>query len=260
MEPVTQVFPPLSVKKYAGRLFPIPLIRDILTTMKRKNTNQRPSRRGEEPEDLLSYDPEDEEDQAGAPALEEFQSRRRGPDLRLPLGLLITVLLMAAVGFLLWRYMQAEGHQGGTLIVNEICTANHQSLTSEALGSPDWVELYNGSQKALRLKGYGLTDNPKQSYKYTLPDVTIEPGGYLLVYFTGGSEAADADPLCTGFGLSRYGENLLLVDANYNLLDSVEVPSLEPDVSYARSEDGSWGYAVLPTPGEANGEIIPAWN
>ena len=226
--------------------------------MKRKNDNQAP-RRGEEPEDLLMDDGEAEE--ANAPSLaEEFRSRRRGPDLRLPLGLLITVLLMGGVGFFLWQYMQSEGNQGGTLIVNEICTANHQSLVSETLGSPDWVELYNGTRKALNLKGYGLTDNPKQSYKYSLPDVIIEPGGYLLIYFTGGSEAADADPLCTGFGLSRYGENLLLVDANYNLLDSVEVPSLEPDVSYARSEDGSWGYAVLPTPGEANGEIIPAWN
>ncbi len=91
--------------------------------------------------------------------------------------------------------------------------------------------------------------------------MTLEAGEYLLVYFTGGSEAADADPLCTGFGLSRYGESLLLVDANYNLLDSVEVPALEPDVSYARAADGSWGYAIRPTPGEANGEdIIPAWN
>ena len=228
--------------------------------MKRKDTNKFPSGRREEPVDLLAPEETEAGDQNVPSFDEEFKSRRRGPDLRLPLGLLITLLLMGGVGYFLWQYMQSDDHQGGTLIVNEICTANHQSLVSEALGTPDWVELYNGSKKPLNLKGYGLTDNPKQSYKYTLPEVTVEPGGYLIVYFTGGSEAADADPLCTGFGLSRYGENLLLVDANYNLLDSVEVPSLEPDVSYARAADGSWGYAVLPTPGEANGEIIPAWN
>ena len=173
---------------------------------------------------------------------------------------MITLLLIGGAGWFLWQYLQADGHQGGALVINEICTVNHQSLTSETLGTPDWIELYNGSKKTLNLKGYGLTDNPKQSYKYTLPEATLAPGEYLLVYFTGGSEAADADPLCMGFGLSRYGESLLLVDANYNLLDSVEVPSLEADVSYARAADGSWGYAVLPTPGEANGEIMPAWN
>ena len=227
--------------------------------MEQKNRNNYPSAAAEEPANLLSPE-EYEEGLVDVPSFdEEFRGRRRGPDLRLPLGLLITLLLMGGVGYFIWRYMSVEA-QGGALTVNEVCTVNHQSLVSETLDSPDWVELYNGSNRALNLKGYGLTDNPKQSYKYTLPDVTVEAGGYLIIYFTGGSEAADNDPLCTGFGLSRYGESLLLVDANYNLLDSVEVPSLEPDVSYARAEDGSWGYAVIPTPGEANGEIIPAWN
>ena len=246
------------MKKYAVRLFPIPPIHDILTSMKHKHSNKNPSVPAKEQEDLLYA--EEYEDEAGAPALEEFKSRRRGPDLRLPLGLLVTLLLMGGLGYFLWQYMQVEEHGGGTLILNEICTANHASLVSEKLGTPDWVELYNGTQKALNLKGYGLTDNPKQSYKYVLPDVTVEPGGYLIVYFVGGSEEADADPLCTGFGLSRYGENLLLVDANYNLLDSVEVPALEADVSYARMADGNWGYAIVPTPNAANGEdLIPAW-
>ena len=219
--------------------------------MKREDTN--------EPDLLLAEGSEAEP--IDVPSFEEeFSHRRRGLDLRLPLGLLVTLLLMGGVAFFLWRYLQG-GSSGGTLIINEVCTANHQSLVSETLDTPDWVELYNGSGKTLQLKGYGLTDNPKQSYKYTLPEISLEPGGYLIVYFTGGSEAADSDPLCTGFGLSRYGESLLLVDANYNLLDSVEVPALEADVSYARAADGSWGYAVIPTPGQANGEdIIPAWN
>ena len=40
----------------------------------------------------------------------------------------------------------------------------------------------------------------------------------------------------------------------------MEVPALEPDVSYARMSDGDWGYAVVPTPGQVNGEdLIPAW-
>ena len=227
--------------------------------MKHEHSNKNRALQGASPENLLSSEEIDQE--AEAPALEEFASRRRrGPDLRLPLGLLITLLLIGGMGYFLWQY-EASAGPGGTLILNEVCTANHESLVSEALGTPDWVELYNGSQKTLNLKGYGLTDNPKQSYKYTLPEVQLEPGAYLLIYFAGGSEEADSDPFCTGFGLSRYGESLLLVDANYTVLDSVEVPALEPDVSYARAADGSWGYAVLPTPERANGEdIIPAWN
>ena len=139
-----------------------------------------------ETNDIQLLSPEESE---GAPAdvpsfEEEFSGRRRGPDLKLPLGLLITFLLIGGVGFFLWRYL-AEGPSGGTLILNEICTANHESLVSETLDTPDWVELYNGSNRDLNLKDYGLTDNPKQSYKYRLPDVTLEAGEYLLVYFTG---------------------------------------------------------------------------
>ena len=219
--------------------------------MKETDTNELDLLSREEPEAPLADVPSFEE---------EFGRRRRGPDLRLPLAALLALLLLGGVGVFLWRHLKIET-SGGTLVINEVCTANHQSLVSDTLGTPDWVELYNGSSRTLHLKDYGLTDNPKQSYKYTLPDVSLEPGEYLILYFTGGSEAADNDPFCTGFGLSRYGESLLLVDANYNLLDSVEVPALEPDVSYARATDGSWGYAIRPTPGEANGEdIIPAWN
>ena len=229
--------------------------------MKKRRTDIARSEPTEEPEVLLSPD-ETEEIYDDVPSFdEEFKGHRRRHDLRLPLGLLVTFLLMGGIGYYLWQYVQTTGAHGSTLIINEVCSVNHQSLVSEALGSPDWVELHNESTKAIKLKGYGLTDNPKQSYKYVLPDVTLGPGEYLLVYFTGGSEAADNDPLCTGFGLSRYGESLLLVDANYNVLDTVEVPSLEADVSFARAADDSWGYAVIPTPGEANGEdIIPAWN
>ena len=62
--------------------------------MKRKDTKKYPSAPSEEPEDLLT----EEEYEGSAPSLDEFKSRRRGPDLRLPLGLLLTLLIMAGVG------------------------------------------------------------------------------------------------------------------------------------------------------------------
>ena len=101
--------------------------------MKRKHSNETPSVSAEEMENLLS--PEETGADAGAPALEEFKSRRKGPGLRLPLGLLLTLLIMGGLGYFLWQYMQVESHGGGTLIVNEICSANHESLLSETLGT-----------------------------------------------------------------------------------------------------------------------------
>ena len=108
------------------------------------------------------------------------------------------------------------------LRINEVVSSNTRSLVDEALGTPDWIELYNASASPIDLTGYGLTDNPKAPHKWTFPSVTIPAGGYLIVYATKADGA-----LCTGFGLSRGGDSLCLSDKYYTLLDYVEIPHLK---------------------------------
>lgn len=168
-----------------------------------------------------------------------------------PLALLLPLALLAVFGGLIWLFIAQSG-QSGQLIISEVVTSNKACYAHETLGSPDFVELYNGTNRTIRLKGYGLSDSIKSCYKYTFPDVEMAPGTYLLIYFAGGVAGAEEDPFCTGFGLSKEGETVVLVDSNYNLLDSVEVPALPGDVSYARGEDGQWGYCLTPTPGQEN--------
>lgn len=185
---------------------------------------------------------------------QDFGKPEKRPTLLGMLMLPLTAILL--FGGLLWLYMQNRG-QSGQLVINEVVTSNKTCLTDEILGTPDFVELYNGSSRTVRLKGYGLSDSIKNCYKYTLPDVNLAPGEYLLVYFAGGTQGTEENPFCTGFGLSKDGDTVALVDGNYNLLDSVEVPALPADVSYARGSDGKWGYCLTPTPGQANtGEIL----
>ena len=138
------------------------------------------------------------------------------------------------------------------LRINEVVSSNTRSLVDEALGTPDWIELYNASASPNDLTGYGLTDNPKAPHKWTFPSVTIPAGGYLIVYATKADGA-----LCTGFGLSRGGDSLCLSDRYYTLLDYVEIPALESDISFARGKDGAFGYCAAPTPGSENvAEIV----
>lgn len=173
-----------------------------------------------------------------------------------PVTLLLPLALLAVFGGLIWLFLAQRG-QSGQLVINEVVTSNQNCYAHETLGSPDFVELYNGTNHTIRLKGYGLSDSIKNCYKYTFPDVEMAPGTYLLVYFAGGVAGAEEDPFCTGFGLSKDGDTVVLVDSNYNLLDSVEVPALQADVSYARGADGQWGYCLTPTPGQENtGEIL----
>lgn len=142
------------------------------------------------------------------------------------------------------------------LVINEVVSSNSTSLSHPELGSPDWIELYNGTNATIDLSGFGLSDNVKEPHKWTFPEgTTIPAGGYLLIYacsYTG----EDDSLLCTDFGLSKNGESLLLTDAYYAILQQVDLPALLPDVSYARDASGQYGYCSDPTPGKENGEVV----
>ncbi len=138
-----------------------------------------------------------------------------------------------------------------SLYINEVMSSNSHTLVDEALGTPDWIELYNASASTINLENYGLSDNLKEPHKWTFPAVSIGPGEYMLVY------ACKQDaPMCAGFGLSKSGESLYLTDAYYNMLQMLDIPALETDISYARDASGVFGYCAAPTPGAKNGEDI----
>ena len=171
--------------------------------------------------------------------------------------LLLPLIVLLVAGYLIWWGVNRFGGTG-KLVINEVVTNNHAAYVDPALGTPDYVELYNGSSRTVALKGYGVSNSMKHCYRYTLPDVQIAPGEYLLVFFTGGTPEADESPFCTGFGLDKKGDTVVLVSDNYDLLDSVEVPALPSDISYGRNEEDEWVFFMTPTPGSANtGKTLP---
>lgn len=163
--------------------------------------------------------------------------------------LLVLAILSACGGF------QLPSDPDILIVINEVVSSNTLSLVHERLGTPDWVELYNASNVPLSLADCGLSDNPRDPHKWVFPEVTIPAGGYLVVYCESGASSFN-EPLSTGFGLSKWGETLLLSGKYYNLLMQLVLPELKSDVSYARRDDGSYGYCASPTPGEKNDQPI----
>ena len=142
------------------------------------------------------------------------------------------------------------------LCISEVVSSNSSSLKDPEVGTPDWIELYNGSDHTISLKGFGLSDNIREPHKWVFPDVSIEPGEYLIVYAASyDKQEGDGTMLATGFGLSKSGEALLLTDAYYNVIQQLTVPTLREDISYALS-GGKYGFCAIPTPGEANSQQI----
>lgn len=118
----------------------------------------------------------------------------------------------------------------------------------------DWVELHNSTGSAVRLGGYGLSNNPKNPAKWVFPDISIEPGEYLLLYATGSADKAQKKNLKLNFNISSTGEALFFFDPNGKLIDKLSAGRMRSGQSYGRDGSDNRFYYAEPTPGAQNGK------
>ena len=145
----------------------------------------------------------------------------------------------------------SRGLSSASLVISEVMSGNTKTLFDAACKTPDWIELYNASEKAIDLNGYSLTDSMEDINQFVFPKISIPSGGTLMVYASETSGMI-GNVYSTGFKLSKEGETLYLVDPNDNIVAQLMVASLDPDISYAMRSDGSYGYCACATPGEKN--------
>ncbi len=118
----------------------------------------------------------------------------------------------------------------------------------------DWVELHNSTGSAVSLGGYGLSNNPKNPAKWVFPDISIEPGEYLLLYATGSADKAQKKNLKLNFNISSTGEALFFFDPNGKLIDKLSAGRMKSGQSYGRDGSDNRYYYADPTPGAQNGK------
>ena len=118
----------------------------------------------------------------------------------------------------------------------------------------DWVELHNSTGSAVSLGGYGISNNPKNPAKWVFPDISIEPGEYLLLYATGSADKAQKKNLKLNFCISSTGETLFFFDPNGKLIDKLSAGRMRSGQSYGRDGSDNRFYYAEPTPGAQNGK------
>ena len=143
----------------------------------------------------------------------------------------------------------------GDVYISEMLGSNQSGKKAADGNYYDWVEVHNASSAAVNLKGYGLSNNPKNPAKWVFPEVTLEPDEYLVVYASGLNQAdgQKKNDLHLNFSVSAAGENLFLFDPNGTLVDKLSAGLFQPDVSYGRNPTDERAYYTEPTPGAANG-------
>jgi len=134
------------------------------------------------------------------------------------------------------------------LIINEVMTSNKGTYADEFGKLYDYVEIYNGSEKDINLKNYGLSD-VNNEIKYTFPDVVIKSKKYVVVFLSGNT----VSNYHAAFKLKSSGSEVLaLFRHDGKVIDAVETVNLMKDTVMARNAEGKWVVQNKPTPGYAN--------
>lgn len=129
------------------------------------------------------------------------------------------------------------------LRISEVISSNTQTLRGSYGTCCDWVELYNASSEPISLADWYLSDDPDELRKGALPNETIAPGEYYVVFLSKSAENLLAGYPVMPFALSASGDCLYLSKGD-SVADSVLIPLLATDTSYGRPA-GSDFFAVL---------------
>ena len=122
------------------------------------------------------------------------------------------------------------------IIINEVFP-NPKGSDSE----DEFIELFNNGQETVDLKDWQLSDSTKK--KYTIKQGILKPGDYLVFKRS-----------MTGIALNNTGGDEVKIYAkNGSVVDRVSYPgSAEEDMSYVKTNDGSWVWSIKVTAGTKN--------
>ena len=134
------------------------------------------------------------------------------------------------------------------VVISEVMTSNRSTITNTAGALCDWVELQNIGSSPAVLDGVFLSDDPDCRGLWQIDSMTLQPGETAVIP-CGGAEAA---PNELPFSLKKSGCTLILSGPMGNILQTLEVPSMEDDRSLQRLEDGRYVCSDMPSPGYAN--------
>ena len=103
--------------------------------------------------------------------------------LKMPAWRMVQCLLFVLLG--LYVGGATVSTHGQSVVINEFLASNVSILADEDGDFDDWIELYNPTSDPINLENYSLTDDPNDPRKWTFPEVTIQPAGFLLIWASG---------------------------------------------------------------------------
>ncbi|MBQ9249091.1 MAG: CotH kinase family protein [Oscillospiraceae bacterium] len=140
-----------------------------------------------------------------------------------------------------------EEKASGPFEISEVMVKNKATMMLTDGSFPDWVELYNHSDRDASLKGLILAIEGENAGT-PLPDLTVAAKERVLIYADKRLDAGDG--IHVDFKLSE-GDCILLSDFAGKELDRFEIAELAADESLCKADGELWSTGY-PTPGYEN--------
>lgn len=149
-------------------------------------------------------------------------------------------------------FLKAIGAIDGSVLISEVMTSDQLVLPDGFGGFPDWVELYNTTDREIDLSGWCLSDDPAEPQKWMIPVLVLQPGERKTI-FCSGRGVTVGDEVHADFSLSAGGESLTLSSWIGNVVDSISFPAAEAHTAFRFDAEGV-AATDQPTPGYPNDE------
>lgn len=190
------------------------------------------------------------------------------------------LMILFTVVLLLFSIKALKGRKkDSTLKINEVCTSNFSVSRDDLNGYEDYIEIVNAGDSEAVLTGYKIrVADEGGSRSYEIPECILESGEYRLIFFAEeyNGERKEYDPdesldireyvlsgsffkeeksseLHAPINLSKNGCNIFLINPVGDIVDEVEVPYLDYDMTYSRFPNTGSGFEVRSgTPGLRN--------
>ena len=111
-------------------------------------------------------------------------------------------------------------------------------------GDGDWIEIYNPTDKDIKLNGFYLSDDELNLQRWEMPSVEIKAGEVFTVVCKNNSEKSALKNYQKNFSL-KTGETLYFSDSEGKIISSVAVVDMDNDQSLSRSLDGLYKIGVI---------------
>lgn len=126
-----------------------------------------------------------------------------------------------------------------SVVINEVMPLNKGLIQAGDGGFSGFIELYNASDEAVDLEGFGLSDDPQEPFRWIFPAMRIEPSGYITIWTSGKDRQVDEKSAHANFRLRANDNIAVLTSPTLAWRTALVFGHMNENISYGRLPDGS---------------------